>query len=182
VPNKRVDIVIEAFNKLKLPLIVVGDGPEKAFLKSIAGPSVDVVGFLDSEKVIKLMQSCRAYVYAGLEDFGIAPVEAMAAGAPVIAYGKGGVLDSVCCASDDYSKATGLLFSEQKVSSLVEAIEWFEKDGLWRKISSNYLHQWSQRFHPNKFNSKMERFLMMVNEEHKKINSSFMKNPSLLPE
>lgn len=90
VPNKRVDLVVKAFNRLKLPLLVVGDGAEKAYLKDLAGPTVQILGFKSKEKIEKLMSRCRAFVYAGIEDFGIAPVEAMASGAPVIAFGKGG--------------------------------------------------------------------------------------------
>lgn len=89
VPYKRVDLVIEAFNRTGLPLLVVGDGPELHRLRALARPNVSLLGRVSAERVDALMASCRAYVYAGLEDFGIAPVEAMAAGAPVIGLGQG---------------------------------------------------------------------------------------------
>lgn len=90
VPYKRVDLVIEACNRLGLPLLVVGDGPERSRLQALAGPTVTLLGACSAERVTDLMGRCRAYLYAGLEDFGIAPVEAMAAGAPVIGLGRGG--------------------------------------------------------------------------------------------
>ena len=112
-----VDLVIEAFNRLRLPLLVVGDGPERTFLEELAGPTVQLLGRQTQAQVEALMASCRAFVYAALEDFGIAPVEAMAAGAPVIALGKGGLLDTVRCALRVSSCPTGVLFSEEIIST-----------------------------------------------------------------
>ncbi len=135
VPNKRVDLVVRAFNRLKLPLVVVGDGVEKNYLKDIAGPTVKIIGFQSKEKIEKLMSKCRAFVYAGVEDFGIAPVEAMASGAPVIAFGKGGVLDTVKCYNFNSEKdATGLLFPSQTVKSLIEAVEFFLRRNNYGEI------------------------------------------------
>ena len=99
VPYKRVDVVVEAFNRLRLPLQVVGDGPERRRLEQLAGPTVQILGRQSQTQVEALMAHCRAFVYAGLEDFGIAPVEAMASGAPVIGLARGGLLDSVRCAA-----------------------------------------------------------------------------------
>ena len=93
VPYKRVDLVVAAFNRLGLPLLVVGDGPERSRLEQMAGPTVTILGRQSQQQVELLLARCRAYVYAGLEDFGIAPVEAMASGAPVIGLGRGGLLD-----------------------------------------------------------------------------------------
>jgi glycosyltransferase involved in cell wall biosynthesis len=108
VPNKRVDLLVRAFNSLKLPLIVVGHGVEKEYLKELAGPTVQILGFQSKEKIESLMSRCRAFVYSGIEDFGIAPVEAMASGAPVIAFGKGGVLDTVKCFNFNSAKVATL--------------------------------------------------------------------------
>ena len=121
VPYKRVDLVVEAFNRTGLPLLVVGDGPERARLEAMAKPNVQLLGRLNQEQVNALMSRCRAYVYAGLEDFGIAPVEAMAAGAPVIGLAQGGLLDTVRCLSSGCPQPTGLLFPHQSVASLVVA-------------------------------------------------------------
>jgi glycosyltransferase involved in cell wall biosynthesis len=97
VPNKRVDVVVEAFNRTGLPLVVIGDGPERRRLQAMAGPNIRFLGRCPDREVNAWLERCRAYVYAGLEDFGIAPLEAMAAGAPVIGYGAGGLCDSVRC-------------------------------------------------------------------------------------
>ena len=157
VPNKRVDLVVRAFNRLKLPLVVVGDGVEKANLKDIAGPTVQLLGFQSKEKIEKLMSRCRAFVYAGVEDFGIAPVEAMASGAPVIALGRGGVLDTVkCINSHSYKEATGLLFPEQSVKSLVEAIEYFKEKQLWRDLNPELIRNWSNCFSQDSFKKSFE--------------------------
>jgi len=97
VPNKRIDLLVKAFNQLDLPLIIVGDGPEKKQLMKIAKENIIFLNYQDDFVVKELMEKCRAFVYAGIEDFGIAPVEAMAAGAPIIALGKAGILDTVQC-------------------------------------------------------------------------------------
>ena len=122
VPNKRVDLIIKAFNKLGLPLVVVGDGPEKEKLKKLANPNIQFYGNDTNSNVEKFMSTCRAFIYAGIEDFGIAPIEAMASGAPVIALAKGGLLDTVNCLTN-YSKnkiSTGILFKDQNVSNIID--------------------------------------------------------------
>ena len=168
VPNKRVDLLVRAFNKLKLPLIVVGDGVEKAYLKDLAGPTVEIIGFQSAEKIENLMSKCRAFVYAGIEDFGITPVEAMASGSPVIAFGKGGVLDTVKC-FDSYSDegATGLLFPFQTVKSLVEAIEFFEEKHLWRELNPEFIRDWANSFSQDSFKLRLEKTIFKVWNEHK---------------
>ncbi len=167
VPNKRVDLVVRAFNRLKLPLVVVGDGVEKALLKDLAGPTVQILGFQSEEKIEELMSRCRAFVYAGIEDFGIAPVEAMASGSPVIAFGKGGVLDTVRCFSSYSEKeATGLLFSAQTVNSLVEAIEFFKEKQLWRNLNPELIRGWSNSFSQDSFKKRFEKTINRAWREH----------------
>ena len=167
VPNKRVDLVVRAFNKLKLPLVVVGDGVEKAHLKNLAGPTVQILGFQSQENIQKLMSKCRAFVYAGIEDFGIAPVEAMASGAPVIAFGKGGILDTVKCFNSNSDKgATGLLFHDQTVKSLVEAIEFFKEKQLWRDLKSELIRDWSNSFSQDSFKKRFEKIINRAWREH----------------
>ncbi|OFZ72175.1 MAG: hypothetical protein A3K03_05220 [Bdellovibrionales bacterium RIFOXYD1_FULL_44_7] len=119
-PYKRLDIAIDAFNKLKLPLMVVGSGQDLSRLKKKAGPTVDLLGSLSNSAIADLYAKCKALVFPGLEDFGITPVEAMAAGLPVIAYGEGGVLDTV-------TDRTGVLFKPQTTEALIEAVLKFEK-------------------------------------------------------
>ena len=167
VPNKRVDLLVRAFNKLKLPLIVVGDGVEKTYLKKIAGPTVQILGFQSTEKIENLMSQCRAFVYAGIEDFGIAPVEAMASGAPVIALGKGGVLDTIkCFNSNENKEATGLLFPAQTVQSLVEAIEFFNEKKLWRDLNPELIRYWANSFSQDSFKLRFEKTINRVWSEH----------------
>jgi glycosyltransferase involved in cell wall biosynthesis len=155
VPNKRVDVVVQAFNRTGLPLVVLGDGPERRRLEAMAGASVRFLGRCDDAEAAAWLERCRAYVYAGLEDFGIAPVEAMAAGAPVIAYGAGGLRDSVRCLTEALHSPTGLLFGEQSAASLAAALEHFEAAALWRQLPAEGQRQWAESFAPAVFRRRM---------------------------
>ena len=108
------------------------------------------------------MASCRAFVYAGLEDFGIAPVEAMASGAPVIGLGRGGMLDTVRCARSNIQSPTGVLFPDQTVQSIYEAVSWFEEEHLWTKFPAESLRVWAENFRPEAFKSRFEKILCKV--------------------
>ena len=116
VPYKRADMVVEVFNRLGLPLVVIGEGELLDRLKAIAAPNVQLMGRQAFSVVKEKLETCKALVFPGLEDFGIVPVEAMASGAPVIAYGKGGALDTIV------HGRTGILFDEQSNSALEAAI------------------------------------------------------------
>lgn len=94
-PYKKIDMVVEAFNKLGLPLVVIGEGQQEKYLKSIAAENVKIMGYQSDEKIAEYYAGARAFVFAGVDDFGIAPVEAMAHGVPVLAIRKGGVLEIV---------------------------------------------------------------------------------------
>nr|MCB0191005.1 glycosyltransferase [Anaerolineae bacterium] len=120
IPYKRIDLAVQVLSRLKRRLIVVGDGRDRAQLEQMAGPTVEFKGRLPWNDVVELMANCRAFLFPGFEDFGIAPVEAQAAGRPVIAFAKGGALDTVI------EHETGLFFREQSVECLMEAIEQFE--------------------------------------------------------
>src|SRR5688572_13300906 len=115
VPYKRVDLVIDAFNALGRRLIVVGSGPEEQALRGRAGPTITFTGWTTDAEVARLLGRSRGLVFAGVEDFGIAMVEAQAAGAPVIAYAAGGALESVVAAP--VAGATGVLFQDQSVAA-----------------------------------------------------------------
>jgi glycosyltransferase involved in cell wall biosynthesis len=168
VPYKRVDLVVRAFNAIGLPLVVIGDGPERQRLEAMAGPNVRLLGRLPQEQVNDWLASCRAYVYAGLEDFGIAPVEAMASGAPVIGFGQGGLLDSVRCISSGCDQPTGLLFPQQAVPSLVAALEHFEANRLWAQLPADSLRQWAERFSPQRFRQRSQALIEQVWSRHQR--------------
>ena len=168
VPYKRVDLVVQAFNATGLPLVVIGDGPERQRLEAMAGPNVRLLGRLPQEQVNDWLASCRAYVYAGLEDFGIAPVEAMASGAPVIGLGQGGLLDSVRCLSSGCDQPTGLLFPQQAVPSLVAALEHFEANRLWTQLPADSLRQWAERFSPQRFRQRSQALIEQVWSRHQR--------------
>lgn len=114
---KRIDLAIAACNRLRLPLVITGSGPETPHLKALAGPTVTFTGRVERPELRRLFAGARALLWPGEEDYGIAPVEAQAAGRPVIAYGRGGVLETV------RDGATGVLFPEQTVDALCAAIE-----------------------------------------------------------
>ncbi len=168
VPNKRVDVVVEAFNRTGLPLVVLGDGPERRRLEAMAGPQVRFLGRLSDQETAAWLERARAYVYAGLEDFGIAPVEAMAAGAPVIAFGQGGVLDSVRCLSDGEVAPTGLLFPEQNAACLAAALEHFEAGRLWRSLPAEGQRRRAESFAPPVFRRRMETLLDRLWQQHRR--------------
>ncbi len=117
---KRVDIAVEAFNKLGLELRVVGVGPQLNYLKSIVKNNIKLLGRLNDGDVTKLISSCTALIFPTHEDFGIVPVEAMAAGKPVIAYRGGGALETVV------EGKTGEFFDEQTVESLLKVLRKFD--------------------------------------------------------
>jgi glycosyltransferase involved in cell wall biosynthesis len=131
-PYKRVDLAIQAANSLKRPLKIIGKGQEEKQLKRMAGPTVEFLGWKTDEGVRELYRKCRAVLFPGDEDFGIVPLEAMASGKPVIAFGKGGVLETVIplnpvTSIEGIPYPTGVFFYEQTADALSEAILLFEK-------------------------------------------------------
>ena len=120
IPYKRIDLAVEAFTQLGLPLWIAGEGRDRPALERRAGPNVRFLGWVDQDDLVPLFQGCRAFVFPGLEDFGIAPLEAMACGRPVIAYAGGGALDTVI------EGKTGLFFREQTAEALAQVVARFD--------------------------------------------------------
>jgi glycosyltransferase involved in cell wall biosynthesis len=116
VPYKRLDVAVRAFNRLRLPLTIIGEGPERKHLEAMAGPEVEFLGWRTNEEIREHYRSCRAFIFPGEEDFGITPLEAQACGRPVIAYGKGGALETV------NEGETGIFFTEQNETALADAV------------------------------------------------------------
>lgn len=123
---KRVDLAVRACTELGLELVVAGRGPEEKALRKIAGPTIRFIKSPSDQEAKDLYANCRAFIFPGLEDFGITPVEAMAAGKPVICFAKGGATETVI------DGVTGIYHSQQTVESLVEAIQNFEKTSFDR--------------------------------------------------
>lgn len=139
---KRFDLVIEAFNQLGKPLKIIGEGGDMTKLKKMAKKNVEFLGRVSDEKLRTLYSECQALIFPQVEDFGIAPVECMASGRPVIAYQEGGANDSIV------EKKTGLFFSEQSVESLLQAIKAFETMSWNSKAIKDHSHKFSEeRFH-----------------------------------
>ena len=120
VPHKHLDVAVEAFNRLRLPLVVVGDGPDERRLKRLAGPTIRFAGRLTDADTVRTLQRARALVVTAKEEFGIAAVEAQAAGRPVIALDEGGVRDTVL------EGVTGTFFPGPEPGALVEAVRRFD--------------------------------------------------------
>ena len=152
-PYKGVELAVEAFNQMGLPLVVVGEGELYDKLNAMAGSNVTVMGRQSFPVVRDLLQRCRGLIHPGLEDFGIVPVEAMAAGAPVIAYGKGGVLETVV------HNKTGILFDEQNTKAIIEAVQKIEQGDI--SFDPFVLHQHAAGFDKAVFRQK---FLSSINK------------------
>ena len=157
VPHKRIDLLVEAFSKLNLPLYIVGNGPELPRLKNLASANIKFLGYQTDEKVAELMSKARGFVCAAEEDFGIAIVEAQAAGCPIIAYGQGGALETVL------DGITGIHFSEQTLESLCEAILQFERIHTSFFVDDLMCH--AKQFDKTCFKKKFVEFVEALNPE-----------------
>ena len=149
VPYKRIDLAVEAFRGRSETLVVVGSGPSAERLKTGAPPNVHFHGWVSDEELKTLYQRCRACLLPGVEDFGIVPLEAQACGAPVVAYGTGGVLDTV------QDGETGVLFHEQTAEALSHAID--KVSSL--RLNKNLLRDWALGFSRETFQNRMKEFI-----------------------
>jgi len=157
---KRIDIVINAFNRLGLPLRIVGEGLHRKILEKIAGPTIAFMGRLDERSLAEHYAHCRAFIFPGSEDFGIAPLEAQSAGRPVIAFAAGGALETVI---DGH---TGIYFNEQSVESLVDAVNKFVNKE--NEFNSTDIRNNARRFDKNQFKSAISRYVTEKYEEFRK--------------
>jgi glycosyltransferase involved in cell wall biosynthesis len=149
VPYRRIDLLIEAFNRLARPLHIAGSGRDRERLEKLAGPTITFLGYVPDTDLPDLFARCRAFVFPGEEDFGIAPIQAMAAGRPVIAYAAGGVLDTVIPGQ------TGVLFTEQTVDGIIQAVESFD-EMVW---DTAVIRQHAEQFDISVFKTKMQAFI-----------------------
>ena len=149
VPDKRLDLAVQACSNLGLDLTVIGKGSETANLQKLAGPSVAFHGFTEDDELDKLVANSDVFIFTSLEDFGIAPVEAMAAGLPVIAYRGGGALDYIV------DGKTGLFFNDQTVESLEKAL----KNLSVNEFDANEIKKFATKFSDQNFRANFDAFL-----------------------
>lgn len=153
VPYKRIDLVIEAFNQMpERRLIVIGDGPDYAKLKALAGPNVTLLGYQPDDVLADYLERSRAFVFMAEEDFGILPVEAQAAGAPVIGYGVGGLAETI------QNHVSGLWVEEQTSAALTLCVQQFEahKREDEAAFSPEVCKQTAQQFATSNFNQALQ--------------------------
>lgn len=167
VAYKQVDLAIEAFNELGLPLVVIGSGPQFDYIKSIAKSNIKILGRQPDEVIRDYYAKCRAFIFPGEEDFGITPLEAQASGRPVVAFGKGGALETVV------ENETGLFFAEQTIESLKDAIQKFNHLNFDKlKIRENAL-----KFDEEIFKKKIKGY---IDEKYIEFNSEMSKKGNVI--
>ena len=152
VPYKRVDLAIEACNRLGRRLVVIGSGPEQSRLARLAGPTVELRGWRTDEEIRDHLRRCRALLFPGNEDFGIVPVEAQACGTPVVAFGEGGAMETVL-AGNDTNPGTGLFFDRQTPDSLASAILRLETSP--EQFSPSLARKQAERFATERFEQEI---------------------------
>ncbi|QLO57394.1 glycosyltransferase family 4 protein [Klebsiella pneumoniae] len=156
VPYKRMDLIVDAFAAMpNKKLIVIGDGSEMSKIKSKATTNVEILGFQPNEIMRDYMKNAKAFVFAAEEDFGITPVEAQACGTPVIAFGKGGSLETI--RPYGVNKPTGVFFAEQTVPSLIDAINLFEN--IFDKITPENCRENALRFSVDIFKDTFSKYI-----------------------
>ncbi len=153
-PYKRIDLAIEACNMLKRRLVVIGSGQDLKRLRALAGPTVELLGWQPDSVIRDHFRRCRALLFPGEEDFGIVPLEAMACGAPVLAFGRGGATETVL------DGATGLFFESQVRDSLIATMEQFERAA--GEFDPAAARKQALRFRTERFEDELVGFLASV--------------------
>lgn len=149
VSYKRIDLAVKVCTKMKKRLLVIGDGPDRKRLESIAGPTIEFLGRISDEEVEKYMKNCKAFIFPGLEDFGITPLEVNACGRPVVAFKAGGALDTI------KEGINGAFFSHQTVNSLEEVIDNFDS----YKWDSELIKRHAEKFSEERFIIEIREFI-----------------------
>ena len=159
VPYKKIDLIVEAFSQMDKKLLVIGDGPDMAKIKSKAGKNIELLGFADDETMADLMGRAKAFVFAAEEDFGITPVEAQACGTPVICFGRGGARETVL------DGESGLYFMEQNTKELLAAVAKFEQN--CDKFEPTKIRENSLKFSRTRFEAEIKSYVEKKYEEFK---------------
>lgn len=175
-PYKRVDLAVEAFTELGYPLVVVGEGQESDNLRRLAGPNIQFKGWLSDGEVRSFYARCRALIFCGEEDFGITPLEAQAMGRPVIAFGRGGVLETVIPDRATWNAETGvsehltehptgLFFYEQTPEALIAAVKYFAT--VENRFDPDRIRQHALEFDLDIFTARIKTFIEDRFEKHR---------------
>ena len=156
VPYKRIDLIVEAFNAMpEKRLVVIGDGPEFAKIKSKTGPNIELLGYQSFEVLRDHMQRAKAFIFAAEEDFGIAPLEAQACGTPVIAFSKGGATETIVGLENE--EPTGVFFPTQSSLAIQQALHLFEQN--WDRITPDACRSNAMRFSSERFRLEFRDFV-----------------------
>ena len=166
VPYKKIDLIVEAFSGMPSKrLVVIGEGPDFNKIQSKAGPNIELLGYQGFESLRNYLQKARAFIFAAEEDFGIAPIEAQACGTPVIAFGKGGAVETIL--GLDSENPTGVFFGEQTISSIQKAVGVFERE--ISNISPDACRKNAMRFSVERFRQEFSDFVHAKWQKHREM-------------
>lgn len=158
-PYKRIDLAVEAFNKMGLPLMIIGEGPDKKRLKKMADSNIQFLGWQPDEEVDRYYRNCLAFIFSGEDDFGIAPVEAMSYGKPVLAYRKGGATETIV------EGQTGEFFDYPAAEVLADGIRRLKLN--YHKYDPVVIRRQAEKFSPQNFEKEIKKFVIKKVEENR---------------